>query len=146
MAPPAPAWFSTTKVWPIAVRSRSARMRATRSTPPPGACGAMIFTGRVGYASCARACGAALAASITAAAARAARPASTIRVAGRVLEEPLRDAGHVRLERPRRGDVEHGGAHGATILEVVRRAAGNQHEGSARRVRPGIAHEDAHGS
>ena len=31
-----------------ATRSLSAMMRATRSTPPPGACGAMIFTARLG--------------------------------------------------------------------------------------------------
>ena len=29
-------------------------VRATKSTPPPGATGAMIFTGLVGYAACAK--------------------------------------------------------------------------------------------
>src|SRR6185369_8186064 len=44
-----------TKFWPRSRDSFSATMRATRSTPPPGACGAMIFTGRLGYGACARA-------------------------------------------------------------------------------------------
>src|SRR4051812_3572079 len=50
MTPPAPAWLSMKNDWPIARDNRSPRMRATMSTPPPGACGAMIFTGRLGYA------------------------------------------------------------------------------------------------
>ena len=48
MTPPPPEMFSTMNDWPIDLVSRSATVRAVRSTPPPGCTGAMIFTGLEG--------------------------------------------------------------------------------------------------
>ena len=55
------------------------------------------------------------------------------RVLRRVLPPPARDLRHVLLERARRIEIEHARAHLAAILEIVRDAAGDEHE------RPGAA-------
>src|SRR4051794_38698714 len=52
--PPAPPTFSTMTVTPRSSERRGARMRPTRSPPPPAANGTTIVTGRVGQ-SCAAA-------------------------------------------------------------------------------------------
>src|SRR5260221_5628342 len=49
MLPEAPARFSTTTFCPSRAPSAGASTRATVSTAPPGACGTMIRTARVGY-------------------------------------------------------------------------------------------------
>src|SRR6266540_2540374 len=58
MAPPAPARFSTTMLWPRYSASLLCMTRATVSVPPPGAKPTTMVTGRVGYV-CADAFGAA---------------------------------------------------------------------------------------
>lgn len=45
-----------------------------------------------------------------------------------MLGEPLHDVGHLRLERPRDGEVEHPGSSVAAVLEIVGDAAGHEHE------------------
>src|SRR5690242_5850042 len=49
MMPPAPARFSTTKVWPIEWVNVSAVRRARMSVAEPGVKATMILTGREGY-------------------------------------------------------------------------------------------------
>ena len=59
MLPPAPALFSTMKVWPKALPSSGARARARMSVVPPAAKGTTMRTGLVGQAPWARSqCGA----------------------------------------------------------------------------------------
>jgi hypothetical protein len=41
ITPPPPPWFSTMKLWPIALPQRSVTTRAIMSLPPPAATGTM---------------------------------------------------------------------------------------------------------
>src|SRR5262245_61897094 len=49
MFPPAPGRLSTMNCCPVSSLSLAARIRATASLAPPGACGTIIVTGLVGY-------------------------------------------------------------------------------------------------
>lgn len=65
--------------------------------------------------------------------------------ARRMLYEPLRDARHGRLERPRNRDVQYARPPVAAVLEVMFHPSGCHHEGSLGRIDPSVAHEEAHG-
>src|SRR6185312_7166823 len=64
----------------------------------------------------------------------------------RVLSEPFGDAPHLRLERPRRREVENAGTDIAPILEVMWSFTGNENESSLRAFEPLLVHANAHDS
>ncbi len=53
MLPPAPGLFSTTTVWPQALRNSSAMRRATKSVEPPGEKPTTIVICLLGQSACA---------------------------------------------------------------------------------------------
>jgi len=65
---------------------------------------------------------------------------------GRMVGKPLRYCRHVLLEVTGRGEIESACTGGAAVLEIVRRAAWNEHEGAFGCVYPFAVDKKAHGA
>ena len=61
-----------------------------------------------------------------------------------ILSEPLDDARHIRLKRPRRREVEHTSTNASSVLEVMPDSARHENERPFRTLDPLLAHADAH--
>src|SRR6187399_642772 len=65
-------------------------------------------------------------------------------IPSRIRCKPLDDAGHVRFERARNGQVQDGGGRVAAVLEIVDRSTRHENERTLARVDPLGAEQQTH--